>query len=49
MSLAQIVEGTVKNVLNIDSDYAKERLKICRTCKLLKEDSIFGEMCNRKL
>ena len=49
MSLAQIVESTVKNVLNIDSDYAKERLKICRTCKLLKEDSIFGEMCNKKL
>lgn len=49
MSITQIVEGTIKNVLNIDTDYSKERLEICRTCKLLKIDPIFGEVCNKHL
>ncbi len=49
MSITQIVEGTVKNILNIDTDYSKERLEICKKCKLLKEDAIFGLVCNKKL
>ncbi len=49
MSISQIVEGTVKNILNIDSDYSKKRLKICKECKLLKQDPIFGGVCNSKL
>jgi hypothetical protein len=49
MSISQIIEGTVKNILNIDSDYAKVRLDVCKRCKLLKEDAVFGKMCNKNI
>jgi hypothetical protein len=49
MSLAQIVEGTVKNILNVETDYSKERLEVCLNCKLLKEDPMFGKVCNKNL
>jgi len=49
MSITQIIEGTYKNILNKDQELYNERIKICRKCKLLKDDSTFGEMCNSKL
>lgn len=46
MSISQIVDGTVKNIFNQEEDLYNNRIKICRNCKLLRQDSIFGEVCN---
>lgn len=45
----QIAEGFYNNITNKQQDLYKERIKICRKCKLLKIDDIFGEVCNSKL
>ena len=47
--VVDILEGTINNLLNRQEDLHRERYKICKTCKLLSKDSIFGEVCNRKL
>lgn len=45
----QIAEGFYNNITNKQQDLYRERIKICRKCKLLKIDDIFGEVCNSKL
>lgn len=45
----QIAEGFYNNITNKKQDLYRERIKICRKCKLLKIDDIFGEVCNSKL
>ncbi len=47
--LQQIAEGTFNNITNKKQDLYRERIKICRSCKLIKTDDIFGEVCNGKL
>lgn len=49
MSINQIVTGTVKNLLNQDEELYLERISICRQCKLITKDMIFGEICNPRL
>lgn len=49
MSISQIAEGTIRNILNISNDLYKSRIVICRTCKLLTKDKFFGEVCNSNL
>lgn len=49
MSITQIINGTIKNILNKDEELFSERIKICRVCPLLKVDNIFGEVCNSSL
>ena len=45
MSIVQIIEGTVNNILNKQEELFKERIEICRTCPLLLI-GMFGEECN---
>jgi len=47
--LGNIIEGTAKNLVNIDSKLYQDRILICRTCPLIKNDLIFGEICNPSL
>lgn len=48
-NLNQIAKGFVNSITNKNDDLFKERMKICRTCPLLKQDSIFGDICNSSL
>ena len=45
----QIITGTINNILNREEDLFNSRISVCRSCKLLKIDSIFGEICNPRL
>lgn len=45
----QILEGHKNNILNKNEDIYNERMKVCRSCKLYKDDIIFGAVCNKKL
>lgn len=49
MSVSQIVEGTLKNIFNIDEELSKERLKVCRKCPLYIKDFELGAICNHRL
>ena len=47
--IGQIATGFFNNLTNKEEDLFNERIKLCRSCKLLKEDKIFGEICNSDL
>lgn len=47
--LLQIAEGTFNNITNKKQELYRERIKICRSCKLIKIDEIFGEVCDKNL
>ena len=47
--IGQIATGFFNNLTNKEEDLFNERIKLCGSCKLLKEDKIFGEMCNSDL
>lgn len=49
LNINQIVNGTIKNLLNKDEALYLQRIAICHKCKLLKKDKIFGEVCNSQL
>lgn len=45
----QILKGTYNNLLNKEQELFKARMIICKSCKLYKEDGVFGAECNPKL
>ena len=45
----QIINGTIKNILNKDDELYQKRIIVCRQCKLIKQDNVFGEICNPQL
>ena len=47
--ISQIAKGTVNNLLNKEDELYQKRIKMCRSCKLFKQDKIFGEICNPSL
>lgn len=47
MELTQIIDGHIKELLNKEQELFDERIAICRECKLLTKDKIFGEICDR--
>ena len=49
MNAKDIAKGFFNNLTNREDLLYKERIAICRSCKLLKKDSIFGEICNDNL
>lgn len=49
LNIPQVINGTIKNVLNQNDDLYQERIKVCKECKLIKTDKIFGEVCNPSL
>ena len=48
-TISQIAKGMVNNLLNKEDELYQSRIKICRDCKLIKEDRVFGEICNPSL
>lgn len=48
-AISQIIDGTVKNILNQNEELYNKRITICKTCPLIKTDSVFGEICNPTL
>jgi Fe-S-cluster containining protein len=48
MSLSQIIEGTVNNILNNKEQLYNFRISICRKCPLITS-GLFGEECNAAL
>lgn len=49
MGVAHIVKGTVNNALNKEKELYKERIEICKKCKLYLSDGILGATCNSRL
>lgn len=49
MSIGQIVEGTYNNLTNKEEDLYKDRIAVCKECKLYREDKVFGAVCNSRL
>ena len=49
MSIGQIIEGNVNNLLNKKEELYRKRMKICDECPLLKTDGAFGKVCNSRL
>ena len=39
-TVTDIIDGTIKNLLNQNGPLYKERITICRDCKLIKEDML---------
>lgn len=39
----------MNNILGKEEQLYQDRIKICRGCKLLTEESMLGEVCNSKL
>jgi hypothetical protein len=47
--VSQIITGTIKSILNQEDELYRQRISICRDCQLIKQDKIFGEICNPQL
>ena len=47
MGLNQIVDGHIKELLRQEQDLYESRIKICRECKLVTKDKMFGEICDK--
>lgn len=47
MQVGNIIQGHLNNLLNINEEMSKNRLKICYACPLFT--SRFGGMCNSRL
>jgi hypothetical protein len=48
MSVKQIIEGTVNNVLSRKEEMSKIRMNICKDCPLF-HTNIFGKVCNSEM
>ena len=49
INLKNIANGFYNFILNKEEELYKERIEICRKCKLFKNDKILGDVCNEKL
>ena len=49
MSINQLIEGHYKNLVNKNNDLMEKRMTICKDCKLYKEDTVLGAICNNRL
>ena len=47
MEVGNIIKGHVNELLGLNKDISKERLKICKQCPLYLED--YGGQCNPRL
>lgn len=47
--LTQIAEGFYNNLTNKKEDLYNTRIEICRRCKLIILDKLWGECCNSNL
>ena len=49
MPIADIAQGFYNNLTKKKEQLYKDRIKICKTCKLYKVDNVFGPICNKSL
>lgn len=47
VNIVDIIDGNVKNLLNINEDLSDSRMKICYSCPLFSNK--LGGICNNKL
>lgn len=47
MEVGNIIKGHINEILGLNKDISKERLKICKECPLFLDQ--FGGICNPKL
>ena len=45
--MKQIIDGHIKELFNRDKPLYEQRMEICRECKLMTKDKIFGNICDR--
>lgn len=48
MGVSDIIKGHINEAIGANEDLSKNRLEICRKCKLYKKAS-YGEICNNNL
>ena len=49
INLPQIAKGIYNNILKKEEELYIQRITICKSCKLFKNDKLFGEICNPSL
>lgn len=49
MRIDQIIDGTLKNIFNQNEELYKERIAICKKCKLFVNDKFLGDVCSSAL
>ena len=49
MGLSAILNGHTNELLGLNKNISLVRLNICKKCKLYKNSSLLGEICNNKL
>jgi hypothetical protein len=49
MVAQQIAQGFYNALLKKEQSLYERRMMICRNCKLIKKDELFGEVCNGSL
>ena len=49
MGLNAILNGHTNELLGLNADLYKKRIRICKQCPLYKISTILGEVCNSKL
>lgn len=47
MSLGEIINGHLKELLNQEQTLSEKRIQICRECKLFKDDKVLGYICDK--
>lgn len=47
--LEEITEGFYNLLMKNEQQLYEDRIAICKTCKILKDDNVFGRMCNSGL
>lgn len=49
LDVSKITEGLFNSATNRNEELYESRVSICRECKLITHDRIFGEVCNSRL
>jgi len=49
MELDKIAKGFYNSIINAEQELCNYRMKICKECKLMKDNEIFGEVCSNSL
>jgi hypothetical protein len=47
--LEQISEGFYNLLMQKEQELYEDRIAICKTCKIMKNDNVFGPICNSGL
>lgn len=48
MGMVEIIDGHLKELFNQEQALYEQRIEICRNCKIMTKDKVFGEICDKK-